>query len=78
MWSIISDAFKFSNENCSKISPKTSLKDFFMQKLSESELSGDDRTLILQIAEMWGGFIGDQWDKQSLRYFWLEECLDGG
>lgn len=49
-----------------------------MQKLSESELSGEDRTLILQMADMWGGFIGDPWDKQSLRYFWLEECLDGG
>lgn len=78
MWDIISDAFKFSNENCSKISPEASLKDFFMQKISKSELSDEDRTLILQIAEMWGGFIGDPWDKQSLRYFWLEECLDGG
>jgi hypothetical protein len=78
VWTIISDAFKYSNENCANISPKTSLKDFFMQKVYEKGLSEEDQTLILQLAEMWGAFIGDPWDQQSLKYFWLEECLDGG
>jgi hypothetical protein len=78
VWTIISDAFKYSNENCSNISPKTSLKDFFTQKVNEKGLSEEDQTLILQLAEMWGAFIGDPWDQQSLKYFWLEECLDGG
>ncbi|KAK4078871.1 hypothetical protein Purlil1_11809 [Purpureocillium lilacinum] len=26
---------------------------------------------------MWGSFIGDCWEEQSLKWFWLEECLDG-
>ncbi|KAH8585525.1 amine oxidase [Bisporella sp. PMI_857] len=77
VWSIISEAFKYSNKECSRISPKTSLKDFFTEKISERDFNNEDRTLILQMAEMWGAFIGDPWDKQSLKYFWLEECLDG-
>jgi hypothetical protein len=78
VWSIIAEAFKYSNEECSQISPTTSLKDFFTGKVSEKGFSNEDRTLILQMAEIWGAFIGDPWDKQSLKYFWLEECLDGG
>jgi hypothetical protein len=78
VWSIISDAFKYSNEDCSNISPKKSLSDFFGEKVRETGLSEEDQTLILHMAEMWGAFIGDPLEKQSLKYFWLEECLDGG
>jgi hypothetical protein len=78
VWKIISEAFKFSNRDCPNISPKRSLKDFFIEKLTQYELGEEDQRLILLIAEVWGAFIGDPWDKQSLKYFWLEECLDGG
>ena len=78
VWNIISDAFKHSNENCANIAPNVSLKDFFREKLAERSLSHDDRNLVLQLAEMWGAFVGDSWERQSLKWFWLEECLDGG
>jgi hypothetical protein len=78
VWSIISDAFKYSNEFCSSISPKRSLKHFFIEKIGEKGLDEESQTLVLQLAEMWGAFIGDPFDQQSLKYFWLEECLDGG
>jgi hypothetical protein len=29
VWAIISEAFKYSNENCASIPPELSLKDFF-------------------------------------------------
>ena len=74
VWSIIAEAFKYSNEEFSRISPKTSLKDFFTEKVSEKGFNDEDQALILQMAEMWGAFIGDPWDKQSLNYFWY---LDG-
>jgi hypothetical protein len=54
------------------------LKDFFLEKVPEKGINEDDQKLILQMGEVWGAFIGDPWDKQSLKYFWLEECLDGG
>ena len=46
--------------------------------MKERGLEGEERKLVMQIGEMWGAFIGDPWERQSLKYFWLEECLDGG
>lgn len=78
MWSIISDAFRASNERSDSISPEVSLKDFFDEQLRNKDLRDDDRRLVSRMGEMWGSFIGDTWESQSLKYFWLEECLDGG
>ncbi|KAK6841752.1 hypothetical protein PG987_002612 [Apiospora arundinis] len=35
------------------------------------------RQFIFQLAEMWGAFIGSPITSQSLKFFWLEECIDG-
>jgi hypothetical protein len=78
VWEIIREAFKYSNEDCSNIPPEKSLKDFFIEKVVEKGLAEEDQILVLQMAEMWGAFIGDPLERQSLKYFWLEECLDGG
>lgn len=32
----------------------------------------------VRLADMWGGFVGTEYERQSLRFFWLEEMLDGG
>lgn len=77
MWGIIADAFKYSHE-ADDISPNRSLKDFFEESLAVKDMSEIDKVLSLQLAETWGAFIGDAWERQSLRYFWLEECIEGG
>ncbi|KAK3320464.1 flavin-containing amine oxidase [Cercophora scortea] len=77
VWEFIEDAFKYSNEACLDISPDLTLKDFFRKKLAESSLSDHQKARVLLLGEMWGSFIGDSWERQSLRWFWLEECLDG-
>ncbi|KAL4800427.1 hypothetical protein BDV19DRAFT_384251 [Aspergillus venezuelensis] len=77
LWNIMSRAFKHSNEHCTSVSPTKSLQDFIIEEACHMGLSFEDQALILQIAEMWGGFVGDSLDKQSLKHFWLEECLDG-
>ncbi|KAF2669872.1 FAD/NAD(P)-binding domain-containing protein [Microthyrium microscopicum] len=33
--------------------------------------------LVLAASDIWGAYIGSETKKQSLRYLWLEECLDG-
>lgn len=78
VWSIISDAFQKSNESFSTIPSSTSLKDYFVERISPRDLSDGDKKLVYQLAETWGTFIGDPLEKQSLKFFWLEECLDGG
>ncbi|CAK7269895.1 hypothetical protein SEPCBS119000_003804 [Sporothrix epigloea] len=89
MWSIIEEAFVHSAKNCSDIDPGESLYDFFEQQLdvhiSPAKTSNgaeiDDfarkRKRILQMAEFWGAFVGSPVARQSLRYFWLEECIEG-
>ena len=77
MWGVISDAFKYSNETPT-ISPNRSLKDFFAEEVSKKDMSDEDKKVLLQMAEIWGGFIGDHVENQSLKFFWLEECIDGG
>jgi hypothetical protein len=35
------------------------------------------RETVLQMASLWGAYIGSTTERQSLRFLWLEECLDG-
>ena len=35
------------------------------------------RALLLQEAEAWGAFVGGPIQRQSLKFFWLEECIEG-
>ena len=78
VWDIVTDAFKYSNENCESIASDLSLKDFFRERLSASLLDEEAQNTVLELAEIWGGFIGDSFERQSLKWFWLEECLNGG
>jgi lysyl oxidase-like protein 2/3/4 len=72
IWKIISEAFGYSNKHCAEIPPDLSLKDFFLEHLPATDLNDDDKAFVMRMAEMWGSFIGDSWDKQSLKWFWLE------
>jgi phytoene dehydrogenase-like protein len=83
MWDIIQDAFQYSNKNGRSISENTSLLDFFKDKVVEKIPDSEEnheiaRKTILQLAEMWGAFIGSPISQQSLKFFWLEECIEGG
>ena len=75
---ILNDGFRISNENCSSIASDRSLKAFFQERLQKTSLEANTQNTILKLAESWGAFIGDPFEKQSLKWFWLEECLDGG
>jgi D-arabinose 1-dehydrogenase-like Zn-dependent alcohol dehydrogenase len=83
MWNIIEDAFKHSSQNCAEIDPSQSLMDFFQEKVLEHVPESEEgwerkREVVLQMAELWGGFVGSPITRQSLKFFWLEECIDGG
>jgi hypothetical protein len=73
-------AFKHSAANTSTIDPKESLYDFIVKKVPEvfPTDSQSQRKIILQMSEMWGTFVGSPVERQSLKFFWLEECIDGG
>lgn len=83
MWSIIVDAFKYSNQNTKTIDPRRSLHDWFVERLDErfpedDAESKETKRIVLQMSEMWGAFVGSEIKHQTLKFFWLEECIDGG
>ncbi|KAI9734593.1 MAG: hypothetical protein M1834_002194 [Cirrosporium novae-zelandiae] len=77
LWGIISDAFQHSNEHSASIPMEKSLLDFFREKVDEKDLDQEDKDMIIDIAQMWGAYVGSPIEKQSLRFFWLEETIDG-
>ena len=78
VWGIVADAFKYSNQDSAAIPPTKSLMDFFREKVKERDIGEVEQEILLQMAQMWGAFVGDPINKQSLRFFWLEECIEGG
>lgn len=64
--------------NKSTISETESLYDFFMAKANQVLPDRVDRELLLGMAEMWGDYIGDPIQQQSLRFAWMERCCGGG
>ncbi|KAI0096070.1 FAD/NAD(P)-binding domain-containing protein [Nemania sp. FL0031] len=82
MWDIIGKAFTYSNRNSGTIGVNESLLDFFgkelVTRLPENSPDADKkRKIMYQIAEAWGAYVGNHIVSQSLKYFWLEECIDG-
>ncbi|KAI8625692.1 FAD/NAD(P)-binding domain-containing protein [Xylariaceae sp. FL1651] len=82
MWDIIGAAFTHSNKNCATISADESLLDFFNRELvkripDDAPDCDRRRRIMYQIAESWGAYVGNHVFSQSLKYFWLEECIDG-
>jgi hypothetical protein len=83
MWDIVEDAFKFSNKHSATMDADESLWDFFEREVVKRIPDAEDdapkkREMVLQVAELWGAFIGTPVQRQSLKFFWLEECIEGG
>lgn len=84
-WEIIEEAFEHSSSYSQGIDSKQSLSDFFLQKLEEkvpntkaNYANERKRRIIKQMSKTWGTYIGSSADRQSLKFLWLEECLEEG
>ncbi|KAI9677132.1 MAG: hypothetical protein M1822_008241 [Bathelium mastoideum] len=57
------------------------MMDYFRREVgrrrSEATRSESYETMMLQIVEMWGAFMGTECDKQSLKNLWLDAGLEG-
>ena len=78
VWGIIVNAFRFSDEKSAEIDKSKSLMDYFREEVPQVEKDPEKQSLILEEAHMWGAIVGDTIERQSLKYFFLEECIDGG
>lgn len=80
---LIAKAFRHSKTQQDHIDPGQSLYDYFRE---EAELmftnfavnvAKEKRDTLLRIARTWGAYVGSPIQKQSLKFFWLEECIEG-
>lgn len=81
MWEIIEEGFKYSRENTDVINPKANLYDWYKAKVNEkypSDKQTRERKILMQMADLWGAFVGSNVQTQSLRFLWMEEVADGG
>ena len=83
MWEVIEAGFRFSEERTGEIGEGSTLKEWFEKEIRERVPKGTEgwerkRQLLMQMAELWGNFVGSPLDRQSLKFFWLEECIEGG
>ncbi|KAH8847230.1 hypothetical protein MCOR27_005174 [Pyricularia oryzae] len=83
MWDIIEDAFKYSNRyHKDSIDSSKSLVDYFkenvVKKIPDTEPDYErQRSMVLKMSDLWGAFVGSHTSTQSLKFFWLEECIEG-
>lgn len=78
MWEIIEEAFKYSDQGADSIPQDRSLLDFFKIKLKEKNIPALNAERVMNLCQSWGDYIGGDINRQSLKYLWLEETIDGG
>ncbi len=78
MWGIIEEAYKYSDQGADSIPQNQSLLDFFKIKLKEKDIPKALADGVLELCQSWGDYVGGDVDRQSLKYLWLEETIDGG
>lgn len=82
-WGIVADAYKHSRQHADVISSQESLLDFVHKKAAGKFLHDTPadaqrkRDLVHRIAELWGAYVGGSTKGQSLKYFRLEETIEG-
>ncbi|OWP00605.1 hypothetical protein B2J93_6042 [Marssonina coronariae] len=78
LWESIGSAISYSAEFGKDIPETASLRDYLKDKAAE-KLPGqeEDQELLMKMAEMWGAYIGDPLERQSLKFAWMEECCSG-
>ncbi|KIW13881.1 hypothetical protein PV08_06662 [Exophiala spinifera] len=79
VWEMVVTAFKYSDENSATIDPQTSLFDYFSEQIDtcDPKVDAKRKADLLAEAQMWGPFVGDSVKTQSLKFFFLEECIEG-
>lgn len=77
MWTTIGEAFEYSNAHGDTIPPERSLFDYFQEKLEQTQFSQTEKQMCLDSCRLWGAYVGDPIERQSLKFFRLEECVDG-
>ncbi|KAL9614235.1 MAG: hypothetical protein Q9167_001256 [Letrouitia subvulpina] len=81
VWEILEAAIEYSTHHSEEIHYSASLFSFFESWCNQAVQAGDmnkrEMELVLGMSQMWGAYVGDHVELQSLRYFYLEDCING-
>lgn len=77
VWDTINDAFTYSEKYGDSIPADRSLLDFFRDRVEQSAFTAAEKALTLESCKLWGTYMGEPVWRQSLRFFRLEQCIDG-
>lgn len=82
VWELLDLAIKKSKEHGAELDDCVKMMDYFREEVGRRkglpEKSKTYETLMLQIVEMWGAFMGNDCENQSLKNLWLDAGLEGG
>ena len=82
VWAILEEAIDHSTDSSPDIDPALSLYTFFEARCHRAlrcgEMTEREVELALGMSHMWGAYVGDRVELQSLKYFFLEDCIEGG
>lgn len=91
VWEGVSEAFVYSDKESEGIGEQESLYGWFEERFEGMRRRGEGRWKglseeegrrrlrdVMNEARMWGPFVGENVERQSLKFFWMEECVDGG
>ncbi|KAL4897188.1 hypothetical protein BDV59DRAFT_169970 [Aspergillus ambiguus] len=77
LWTTIEEAFEYSNAHKDTIPSDRSLLDFFREKIEKTDFTPREKHLSIETCRLWGAYVGDPIERQSMKFFCLEECIDG-
>lgn len=81
VWEILERAMEHSTNCTADLPPSASLYNFFESWCNRAiqcgEMTEREVELVLGMSHMWGAYVGDRVELQSLKFFWLEDCIEG-
>ena len=77
VWDLISKAIAYSKANTATIDPHESLYDFLVKEMDQSDVDEQTKHNMLQAAKVWSTYVGMAVTQQSLKFLWLEACVEG-
>ena len=79
VWQVLEKAIAHSKASSAEIPATKSLYHYFMLECSSmvnaGAITSKDERLILSMSQMWGAYVGEEIGKQSLKFFYLEDCI---
>ncbi|KAH8699253.1 putative flavin-containing amine oxidase [Talaromyces proteolyticus] len=77
MWTTVDKGFDYSTKSKDIIPPDMSLFDFCCQQLEKTNFTPEEKLACQEFAKFWGAYVGEPVERQSMKFFCLEECIEG-